>query len=37
MMTWGKVVVAGLLAGIGYALGERIVDAAIKKFSRGPV
>jgi hypothetical protein len=25
-MSWAKVVIAGLLAGIGYAVAERIVD-----------
>lgn len=27
-MTWGKAIVAGLLAGIGYAVADHLVDLA---------
>lgn len=30
-MTWGKVLAAGLSAGIAYALGEKLVDVAWKR------
>jgi len=26
MVSWGKAIVAGLLAGIGYAVADRLVD-----------
>jgi hypothetical protein len=30
-VSWGKVLAAGLVAGIAYALGEKIVDVAWRR------
>jgi hypothetical protein len=31
-MTWGKAIVAGLLAGIGYAVADHLVDVAWNRY-----
>jgi hypothetical protein len=31
-VTWGKAIVAGLLAGIGYALADHLVDVAWARY-----